>query len=144
MYRARIELSVRRLGKKASDARIISLCKKEQLVWVSKDVTAAREPEIVRQLQSEGVSALWLRDEGKRKLKKKDLLWVAARDIDRVIEIVELSGKPVYLVSQQSRRSRQVKLPIKKRRRPRPAHTQVRKPKRKDIPGAARLFGDES
>lgn len=97
---------------------------------MTKDWAAATVDAVVRPLQVAGVSAWWLREENRKQMKRPDLLWVIARDIDTVIFAAESEPPPIYVIASVGRRARKIHLPFMTRRptpalprppRPRPA-----------------------
>lgn len=130
------------LGSATKDPKIIRHCKQHSLVWVLADTGASREPDKVHLLRTHKVSGWWLRAERHRKFGKKEMLWVVARDIDRVIEIVEAAGgEPVWIVSRQGRKASTIVLRPSRRAKRRPAPRRPRKPR--VAPAHAPLFKDE-
>lgn len=138
----RIVLSLEQLGQGAPDADIIRFCRDNSVVWVTRDWAAAEVDQRVAQLKADGVSAWWLRQEhGKRQMRRREQLWIAARDIDNVILAVETaSSLPLYLASSIGVKSRQIRLPFV-----RPRARKVRRPRPRKLPRGiepeSRLFG---
>jgi hypothetical protein len=135
------------LGPTALDPAVFAYCRKNDLVWVTKDWSASSQPDKVIALQALGVSAVWIREEaGRSQMRRGELLWVAARDLDRIIQIVEASGgQPVYIEARLGKKADAIKLPTKRRRVPiagtKPRR--MRRPRRRRTQaGDQKLFDD--
>ena len=79
-------------------------------------------------------------------MRRGELLWVAARDLDRIIQIVEASGdQAVYIEARLGKKADAIKLPTRRRRVPiagskRPAPRRTKR--RPSTPQDLRLFNE--
>lgn len=137
-YKGRILISTEQLGKRATDLAIIKFCQANDLVWVTKDWSTGTVDAHVKELRAAGgVSVWWLREENRKQMKRPQLLWVAARDIEVVAFAAETEA-PIYVWSSVGSRPRKIELPFAKRR----ATVALRPPRpAKPVPSAmVRLF----
>lgn len=95
------------------DTDIISFCRDNGLVWVTKDWSAGIVDVRVAQLRREGVSVWWLREESRKQMQRPELLYVAARDIESAIFQVETARQPIYIMSSAGRKAREIRLPFR-------------------------------
>jgi hypothetical protein len=108
------------LGAGASDGSVIAWCAQEGFVFVTKDWRTSSEPLIAGQLKTLGVSAVWVRHEKKHNLASIDLLYVAARDLRKLIPSFEKSAGPLYYECRLGVSARLITVPTPRlHRRPR-------------------------
>jgi hypothetical protein len=90
-------------------------------VFVTKDWLTSYESYITAQLKRLGVSAAWIRHSKGANLASLDLLYVAARDLRKMIEALRISSEPLYYECRLGVSARLIKVPtrIPKRARPR-------------------------
>ena len=146
VYRARILVSanVAELGKGALDPAIITYCREHNLMWVTKDWDAGTVDAHVRQLKDEGVSAWWLRPEKRKNLRRPDMLYTAARDIELVFFALETETLPIFVTASVGSRARHIQLPYVHRRHG-PSLKALPKPPRRParMKGGIYLFPDK-
>ena len=94
-------------------------CATNQYIFVTKDWRTSYEPYITAQLRGLGVSAAWIRHEKQHNLASADLLFVAARDLRKIIAYAEATSDPVYFECRLGVSAKLITVP-----------TPMRKPKR--------------
>lgn len=124
MYTSRIAVAVDvlELGSGTNDLRLVTWCAQNAFVFVTKDWRTASEPLIAGHLMTLGVSAMWVRHDRHHNLASADLLYVAARDLRKVIPLIEASGGPLYFECRLGVSAREMQIPrvvLAKRRRAR-------------------------
>jgi hypothetical protein len=120
VYKGRVLLSDESVGRGAPDSDLIEFCRAQDVTWVTKDWAAAAVDEHVRRMRESGVSVWWLRqDVGRAQMRRREQLWIAARDIEGVLDTLDAGLGPVHLVSSVGRRARSIELPFIRARKPR-------------------------
>jgi hypothetical protein len=133
---------VRGLGKGTDDPTIITYCREQQRIWVTMDWAAGTVDERVRQLTEEKVSVWWLRPEKRVQMRRPELLYAVARDIEIVAFAQETESQPMYVTTSVGSRVRHIQIPYEKRRFG-PALAGPPKPRRpRTIKHGIKLFDD--
>lgn len=121
VYPVKLVAHVPELGSAASDQEIIRWCAANGHMLVTKDLLIASEPLVVTELKQAGSGVLWIRHrEGN--ISNADVLYVLARDLRRVIEMIDASSAPLFLATGLLSRVRPIelrKVPTKRPGRPR-------------------------
>ena len=121
-----VSVDVSDLGAGVSDGTLIAWCAKNRYVFVTKDWRTSYEPYITAQLKGLGVSAAWIRHSKGANLASLDLLYVAARDLRKMIEALHVSSEPLYYECRLGVSARLIKVPT-----PRPTRGGSKRPKRR-------------
>lgn len=108
-----VSVDVAGLGPGVSDAALIEWCSKNGYVFVTKDWRTSYEAYITKQLKELAVSAAWIRHSKGANLASLDLLYVAVRDIRKMISALSTASEPLFFECRLGVSARLIRVPTR-------------------------------